>query len=969
MKDQRNQSNISQFSPISPDIAMQEKEIRRFLYDVGADSIDDILVSLGHLYNADRAYVFEDDKEKGITVNTYEWCAPGVTAQIDNLQSLPLAEIKEIENVIKNSEFVIHSLDDELDSDDPIYRILKPQQIDSLILSPLMIDGMVSGYVGVDNPRSNTQMSLVVSIAAAVICTKILSKRKLAENYESYLVLSKLRDQYSTLYYADFDTDYMHTYKTNDSYNKKYGDTSSYSRSMGYYVSHDIAEKDRERMIRMTDPAYVTERFKTEDSFVLSFVDNSFGEDRYCEFRYIKADDSASRAVICGIDLTNVKKASEEAISALNEMKDIISAADMGTWRIELIEGKAPRLIGDDRMIELLGLNGKTMTPEEVYDSWFSNITPQAVQSVLDSVAKMESGVRDENTYLWHHPLLNDRYVRCGGTAQAVPGGYILRGYHYDVDNIVREQMKQAELLKNALNAAEHANRAKTTFLNNMSHDIRTPMNAIIGYTALAASHIDNKEQVKDYLSKITVSSSHLLSLINDVLDMSRIESGKVTITEQDVHLPDILHDIRTITQANVNSKQLDFFIDTVDVVHEDIICDKLRLDQILLNILNNATKFTKPGGAVSVRVVEKPCKLSGYAHYEFHIKDTGIGMSEEFQQHIFEPFTREQTSTVSGIQGTGLGMAITKNIVDMMNGTIEVKSREGVGSEFTVCVDFAISNKQTKYQPLTQLQNIRALVADDDSDTAVSVSNMLKSIGLRSDWTLSGKEAVLRTKVAVDEGDEYGVYIIDWLMPDMNGIETVRQIRRYTGEQAAIIILTAYDWADIEDEARAAGVTGFISKPIFMSELRDILSKPYSEGTDMNVPAGVDNRFKGKRILLVEDNKLNQEIALALLTDHGFSVESAEDGDKAVELVLGSSPDRFDLILMDIQMPTMNGYDATKAIRQASDSPVSSIPIIAMSANAFEEDKTLAKEAGMNGYITKPIDIKKIFSEIEKYF
>ena len=352
-------------------------------------------------------------------------------------------------------------------------------------------------------------------------------------------------------------------------------------------------------------------------------------------------------------------------------------------------------------------------------------------------------------------------------------------------------------------------------------------MNAIVGFTALAASHIDNKEQVQDYLKKITTSSQHLLSLINDVLDMSRIESGKVTIEEHDVHLPDVIHDLRTIIQANVSSKQLELCIDTQDVVHEDIITDKLRLNQVLLNILSNAIKFTPAGGCISFRIIEKASPVEGLAGFEFRIKDNGIGMSKEFQKTIFEEFTREKTSTVSGIQGTGLGMAITKTIVDMMGGAISINSEEGKGTEFIVDLTFKINGEPVESEPIPQLRNCRALVADDDTDTCLSVCSMLREIGMRPDWTNYGKEAVIRTKEALEHGEAFSVYIIDWIMPDMNGVETVRRIRKVIGDEAPIIILTAYDWADIEDEAKEAGVTAFCNKPLFMSELRMTLSKP----------------------------------------------------------------------------------------------------------------------------------------------
>ncbi len=972
------------------------QKIRDFLWRAETESVDELLQELGTLYRADRAYVFEDDPSKGITCNTYEWCAEGMIPEIDNLKEVSLEGMQEIENVVRKGELVIHSIEDELNPDEPLYQLLAPQQIHSIILVPLLFGGKMAGYIGVDNPQENTDLSLILLAVSSIISSKVLYQRHLAENDESFTVLRKLREQYATMYYVDFETDYMHTYKTNDSYEDKYGVTTHYSESMGAYVCNDIGEKDRERMLQQTHPSYVMNRFQNEESFVLDFEDTSFGEIRYCQLRYIKANESGTHAVVCGEDVTKEKLEERNRTRALEEMQDIISASRMGTWSIELIEGEEPRMRADDRMKDILGIAGQEMTQEETYAFWFSRIKPEAVQSVLDSVEKMEQAGRDENTYLWVHPLLGERYVRCGGTSRKVEGGYILRGYHYDADELVREQEKQAGLLKDALLAAEHANHAKTAFLNNMSHDIRTPMNAIIGYTALAASHIDNKERVQDYLSKITVSSSHLLSLINDVLDMSRIESGKVTIDEKEVHLPDILHDIRTITQANISAKQLDFYIDSVDVVHEDIICDKLRLEQLMLNIISNATKFTKPGGSVSVRIMEKPCRMAGYAHYEFRVKDTGIGMSEDFQEHIFEPFTREQTATVSGIQGTGLGMAICKNIVDMMGGTIAVKSKVGVGSEFIVGVDFGINGKAARYEPVPQLQGIRALVADDDSDTAISVSNMLKSIGLRSDWTLSGKEAVLRAKVAVQEADEYGVYIIDWLMPDMNGIETVRQIRRHIGEDVPFIILTAYDWSDIEEEAKAAGVTGFVSKPIFMSELRDILSRPFrrksEEGEEIGAAGNQKDSAKGtadgacgggakeehtlqeqmqalsgKHILLAEDNKLNQEIAIEILAQYGITTDVAEDGSQAVEAVRNGAPGRYDLILMDIQMPKMDGYAATRQIRSLENPALAQIPIIAMTANAFEEDRKLALEAGMDGYVTKPIDIHEVLEAICK--
>ena len=519
----------------------------------------------------------------------------------------------------------------------------------------------------------------------------------------------------------------------------------------------------------------------------------------------------------------------------------------------------------------------------------------------------------------------------------------------------LEEQNRKLEI---ALQHEGAANRAKREFLFNMSHDIRTPMNAIIGFTSLAATHIDNREQVLDYLKKISTSSQHLLSLINDVLDMSRIESGKVKIEEKAVHLPDLVHDVRSIIQPNVAAKRLSLFIDTMDIEDEDIITDPLRLNQILLNILSNAIKFTPTGGMISIRIAQKNSAPKGCVCYEFRIKDNGIGMSEEFQKHIFEEFSREESSTVSGIQGTGLGMSITKNIVDLMGGTIALTSAPGKGTEFIVTLCFTRSGQKAEPKQLPQLEGLRALVADDDTNTCLNVSTMLSKIGMRPEWTISGKEAVIRTKYAVEQGDAFSVYIIDWLIPDMNGIEIVRQIRKVIGNRCPIIILTAYDWADIEDEARAAGVTAFCEKPLFLSELRRVLAEPFraEPASKPAQPTAAD--LKGKKLLLVEDNELNREIALEILKEAGFVVDIAEDGAVAVQKIKQAAPGQYDLILMDIQMPNLDGYEATRQIRALPDAEKANIPIFAMTANAFEEDRQNALEAGMNGHIAKPLDV-----------
>ena len=523
--------------------------------------------------------------------------------------------------------------------------------------------------------------------------------------------------------------------------------------------------------------------------------------------------------------------------------------------------------------------------------------------------------------------------------------------------------------LQVAVEKAESANRAKSTFLSNMSHDVRTPMNAIIGFTTLALSNINDTERVKDYLGKTLASSNHLLSLINDVLDMSRIESGKIHLEEVEVNLSDVLHDLKTIVSGQIYAKQLELYMDVMDVTDEDVYCDKTRLNQILLNLLSNAIKFTPAGGTVSVRVRQLAGKVRGCGQYEFRIKDNGIGMSQEFAQKIFEPFEQERTSTVSRIQGTGLGMVITKNIVDMMGGTIEVQTAQGKGTEFTVCVPMRAQTEQRPVEKITELEGLKALVVDDDFNTCDSVTKMLVKVGMRAEWTLSGKEAVLRARQALEMSDVYHAYIIDWRLPDMNGIEVTRQIRSLH-DDTPIIILTAYDWSDIEVEAKAAGVTAFCSKPMFMFDLRETLMSALGQKQTDAVQGLLPDKnadFKGKHILLVEDNELNREIAQEILREYGFLVDSAENGAVAVEKVSTAAPGSYDLVLMDVQMPIMDGYTATRKIRALDDPARAKLPILAMTANAFDEDRRNALESGMNGFLSKPIVIDDLVQELRK--
>lgn len=539
-----------------------------------------------------------------------------------------------------------------------------------------------------------------------------------------------------------------------------------------------------------------------------------------------------------------------------------------------------------------------------------------------------------------------------------------------DITMQVQKQREQTQALQDALMQAQHANQAKTTFLSNMSHDIRTPMNAIIGFATIASSHIDNKGQVQDCLQKVLSSSNHLLSLINDILDMSRIESGKVQIKEQECNISELTHSLVNIIQPQVKAKQLELFIDTFDVANEDVIADSLKLNQVFINLMSNAVKYTPAGGTVVFRIIQKTTYRHGYGDYIFVIKDNGIGMSKEFLEHVFDPFSRESTTTMSGIQGTGLGMAITRNIVEMMNGTISVESELSKGSTFTVEVSLKLQDVEKSKAQIKELEGLRALVVDDDFNTCDSVCKMLREIGMRSEWTASGREAVYRAKCAVEEGDPYNTFIIDWQMPGFSGVETTRRVRQAVKNGAPIIILTAYDWTDIEEEAKEAGVTAFCAKPLFMSDLKSVLltANNLADKKENEVAPWELVDFSGKRLLLVEDIELNREIAEVILTEAGFLVETAPDGTDAVSMVRYSEENYYDAILMDVQMPIMDGYEATRTIRSMPRQDVKKMPIIAMTANAMEEDKEMALKNGMDAHIAKPLDMGVFMSVLQKF-
>ena len=637
-----------------------------------------------------------------------------------------------------------------------------------------------------------------------------------------------------------------------------------------------------------------------------------------------------------------------------HNVDDVFFMIDSETWRTDYVSPNIERLLG-------LPLE-QVRQDVHVLATLHTEGSPDHDRNFLKGIQRGEQ--REWDADYTHQETGEHRWFHIVAMGAEVEGRtkYIL----VMSDRTADREVNQA--LSDAVASAESASRAKSDFLTNMSHDIRTPMNAIIGFTTLAVTNIDDTERVRDYLTKTLASSRHLLSLINDILDMSRIESGRLHLEESEVSLSEVLHDIKTIVGGQVHAKQLELYMDALDVTDENVCCDRTRLEQILLNLLSNAVKFTPAGGTVSVRVRQFAGTQHGCAQYEFRVRDNGIGMSAAFAKRIFEPFERERTSTVSRIQGTGLGMAITRNIVDMMGGTIEVQTEQGRGTEFTVRLPLRVQSGQRREERIEELAGLKALVVDDDFNTCDSVTKLLTRVGMRAEWTLSGREAVLRARQSIELGDPCRAYIIDWRLPDMNGIEVARQIRSLN-DDTPIIILTAYDWSDIEAEARAAGVTAFCSKPMFLSDLRDALLTATGHAqtaAEPDVLPEAQADFRGRRVLLVEDNELNREIAVEILHEYGFLVDTAENGAIAVDKVRSSPAGRYDLVLMDIQMPVMDGYTATRRIRALNDPARAAVPIVAMTANVFEEERKRAFDCGMNGFLSKPLVIEALIAALQ---
>ncbi len=821
-------------------------------------------------------------------------------------------------------------------------------------------------------------------------------KRLEKENLEMGYVISGVNTLFTRFIMVDLEMDTYQYLAGTSPERAQFPATGIYEKFAEYLCSFLVDEEDKKKFLKRFSRDAIIAALGEENTEVRYEQhvrkENGTVEWEHLSIICLERNDSnkASKVLFVRQNITEVKERelriqSEIALANRKERQYVVAlmADSIFTYELnltqDLVEKDIIREIDGKSisMLDRVGLKAPCKV-SEWFEQWKQFILEESIEDYCSAVSierlkeSFANGEQEVSTEYWVEDYKGESIcVRqsCIMTTDERTGDIIAMVIMKEITEQVKRQREQTQALREALIQAQHANNAKTTFLSNMSHDIRTPMNAIIGFTTIAVSHLDNREQVKDCLQKVLSSSNHLLSLINDILDMSRIESGKVQIKEQPCNISELTHNLVNIIQPQVKAKQMELFIDTFDVANEDVVADSLKLSQVFVNLLSNAVKYTPAGGTVSFRITQKTTFRRGYGDYIFSVKDNGIGMSQEFVEHIFEPFEREASATQSGIQGTGLGMAITKNIIDMMGGTITVHSEKGKGSEFIVEVSLKLQDVEKNATQIKELEGLRALVVDDDFDSCDSVNKMLKQIGMRSEWTTSGKEAVYKAKSAYNEGDSYHTFIIDWQMPELRGIETARRIRNTIGNEAPIIILTAYDWSDIEEEAKMAGITGFCAKPLFMSDLKSaLLAANNLVEKEEEEESWKSFDFDGKRILLVEDNELNREIAVEILSETGFVVETAPDGTDAVSLMSKVPENYFDAILMDVQMPIMDGYEATRTIRAMQREDVRNLPIIAMTANAMDEDKEAALKNGMTDHIAKPINVDVFIAMLCKY-
>ena len=773
-------------------------------------------------------------------------------------------------------------------------------------------------------------------------------------------------------YYVNLEKNTFDTLKVEPSLMTAFEQNHTWDRLVKFFVDNYVVEEDKKAVTDFYNRAYIAEKLKGLETELCQecriILD---GEERWVRNVVMRGEiEDSEYAMIFLRDITESKAetarrlqmASDNAsmdllIKSMVRLLDRFVVCDLENdrYRFYNLKGEmiyAPTGAYHD-FVEQVAVRYKTLEPLAAMNALFS---PENIRKNLQSendIYKFEYCSMDENTY----KIASFIPLEWNGTKLVKA---LLASMNVSQEK--KTEIESRKALKEAYHAAENASRAKTEFLSNMSHDIRTPMNAIVGLTAIAGANIENQDKVVECLGKITKSSRHLLGLINEVLDMARIESGRMSLAEEDFSLPELVDNLLTLTKPAIDEHKHQLEVHVEHIEHEAVCGDSLRIQQVFVNLMSNAIKYTPDGGSITFSIKEKPNGFSELGCYEFSIEDNGIGMTPEFQKIMFEPFSRADDHRTTKVQGTGLGMAIARNIVNLMNGDIQVESAFNKGTKITVTVYLKLQENEKEQEK--ELFDLPVLVVDDDQTCCESTVETLREIGIAGEWVLTGKEAVERCAARHETNTDYFAVILDWKMPEMDGIATAREIRERVGEDVTIIILTSFDFSEIEEEARAAGVNAFMAKPLFRSRLTATLRQFTSGKKEKNARNYLENfaneNYTGKRILLVEDNALNREIATEIMGMTGATIDSAENGKIAVEKVMEAPEKWYDLIFMDIQMPIMNGYEATAAIRALAGSR-GKVPIIAMTANAFAEDVQLAKNTGMNEHIAKPLDLNKL--------
>ena len=780
-------------------------------------------------------------------------------------------------------------------------------------------------------------------------------------------------------YYVDLEQNTFDTFKVEDSLLTAFEQSQTWDELVKFFVDNYVVEQDKQEVTEFYDRAYITEKLKGLETELCQecriFLN---GEKRWVRNVVMRGEIGDSNyAMIFLRDITESKAETarrmqmasanasmELLIQSMVRLLDRFVVCDLENDRYQFYNLQGERIYAPTGtyhgFVEQVVAKYKTL---ESLDALGTIISPENIRRNLqgeNDIYKFEYCSLDENTY----KIASFIPLEWDGTKLVK---VLLASM--DVSQEKKAEIESHKALKEAYRAAENASRAKTDFLSNMSHDIRTPMNAIVGLTAIAGANIENQDKVVECLGKITKSSRHLLGLINEVLDMARIESGRMSLAEEDFSLPELVDNLLTLTKPAIDEHKHQLEVHIEHIEHEAVCGDSLRIQQVFVNLMSNAIKYTPDGGNITFTIKEKPNGFSELGCYEFSIADNGIGMTPEFQKIMFEPFSRADDHRTTKVQGTGLGMAITRNIVNLMNGDIQVESAPNKGTKITVTVYLKLQKDEKEQEK--ELFDLPVLVVDDDKTSCESTVETLREIGIAGEWVLTGKEAVERCYARHETNSDYFAVILDWKMPEMDGIETARRIRECVGQDVTIIILTSFEFSEIEEEARAAGVDAFMAKPLFRSRLTATLRQFTSGKKEKDARNYLEDFAKtdytGKRLLLVEDNDLNREIATEILGMTGVTVETAENGKIAVEKVAAAPENWYRLVLMDIQMPVMNGYEATAAIRSLPGSR-GKVPIIAMTANAFAEDVQLAKNTGMNEHIAKPLDLNKLNDVLKQW-